>query len=240
MEITVADDAPVFTAPHFTLTKIGLPKCSHLMNYGLGCDEAESLWVRAGACCEICRLPEAQTPHGRLFIDHNPYMGYNAVRGLLCVDCNRRLDDYRLWPWSAEYAYAAAHYLANVWHAQPGAQPVVRVKPKIGIIRRNFRFGVNGTDAVIHNTWSWGASDATAHCGTRVYMPFWSNSADGYTRCEQCPEQMAELVAHEVQQRDERIKSLRVEIKELRNELRDELAAQKRAASHALPSTEEV
>lgn len=222
-------------APHFTnRPKTGRPKCSHVMYFGLGCDEAEALWLRAGSCCEICGTPEEQTADRRLFIDHNPYVGYNAVRGLLCTDCNRRLDDPRLWPWSAEYAYAAAHYLANAWYERPGAQSIVHRKPKIDELYRSFRYGSTGSDRLIHEVHGWLWGGARTYCGMRAIMPFWTAAAAGFTRCERCPESLAERTALEEQRRDERINRLRAEIKELRKELRDELAARQRAAFHSI------
>jgi len=91
------------------------------------CAEADALWNRAQACCEICGVTDVDAPFG-LYFDHDVYVGFNAVRGLLCTRCNRRLDDPRLWPWPLEFAHNAAHYLLNAWYLRPGAPPVYRRK----------------------------------------------------------------------------------------------------------------
>jgi hypothetical protein len=184
-----------FLAPHRTKSNGSFRgRCFHFDTYGLGCDEAEALWGRAGSCCEICGIPEAEAPTG-LYIDHNPRAGYNAVRGILCVACNRRLDDLRLWPWPAWFAYRAAHYFANAWCGRPEAQAVIRRKPKIAEIRRNFRFGITGTDRVIHSVIDWRPGLTWAYCSTVVRMPFWRSDAEGFTRCERCPEAYTESIS---------------------------------------------
>jgi hypothetical protein len=62
--------------------------CRHRAVYRLTCDEYRQLRARAGDRCEICRTPEAETPGGRLLLDHDDSIAIWAVRGLLCVRCN--------------------------------------------------------------------------------------------------------------------------------------------------------
>jgi hypothetical protein len=85
--------------------------CQH-GRYRLTCDDFEDLWTHAEGCCEICRAPAAETPDGKLFIDHAQVYGFFAVRGLLCSKCNSLMgyvdrgekEDRRV-----------RKYLANAW-----------------------------------------------------------------------------------------------------------------------------
>jgi hypothetical protein len=61
--------------------------CQHDL-YRLSCEEFEALRRRADGKCEICRIPEAETPRGLLCIDHDGRYSWWAVRGLLCDKCN--------------------------------------------------------------------------------------------------------------------------------------------------------
>lgn len=56
--------------------------------YRLTCADHDALWKRAKGRCEICRIAAADTPSGKLCIDHDYRYGFFAVRGLLCNRCN--------------------------------------------------------------------------------------------------------------------------------------------------------
>lgn len=70
------------------------------------------MWFEAEGRCEICRRPAHKTRNGRLFIDHHPFTGRWAVRGLLCNSCNTTLGDK--YPWNA----ASDRYMENPWYAR--------------------------------------------------------------------------------------------------------------------------
>lgn len=80
--------------------------------YRLTCEDFEALWERAGGCCEICRVPAADTPAGKLGIDHAQEYGYFAVRGLLCAKCNSLM---RYVDRGQKTSRAAREYMANAW-----------------------------------------------------------------------------------------------------------------------------
>jgi hypothetical protein len=73
--------------------------------YGLTPEQLESMSVRAGHACEICRKTESEIGK-RLSIDHCHRTG--AVRGLLCDSCNHTLGKMRESP---ELLERAAAYL---------------------------------------------------------------------------------------------------------------------------------
>ncbi|MFE0376229.1 endonuclease domain-containing protein [Streptomyces inhibens] len=83
--------------------------CQH-ERYRLTCGDFEELWEHAEGRCEICRKPAAETPDGRLFIDHAQQYGFFAVRGLLCSQCNSLMryvdrgekDDHRATAYQAD------------------------------------------------------------------------------------------------------------------------------------------
>lgn len=172
----------VFFAPHLTLnTKSAYPRCNHLDNYGLTCQEADALWTRARCRCEICGVTDRDAPYG-LNIDHNCYVGYNAVRGVLCTTCNQTLDDPRRMPWKADFAYNAAHYLLNEWYRRPGAPPVYRRKP----MRADFKFGYSEDDALVHPISSWRRGSTRSGCGVRLTWPSVHAQVDDRTLCPDC------------------------------------------------------
>lgn len=92
--------------------KAGHAPCAHA-NYSLTCEEYEALRARAGEQCEICLMPESETSHGLLHIDHDETRGTWAVRGLLCSRCNSTLRPNS--PTSA----AVIAYLAAPWRVSP-------------------------------------------------------------------------------------------------------------------------
>jgi len=58
----------------------------------------------------ICRRAGHETGHGFLCIDHDPFVGQWAVRGLLCSSCNGRLS------MSPGWRPEAIAYLADPWY----------------------------------------------------------------------------------------------------------------------------
>lgn len=56
--------------------------------YGLTKKEYETFLENQGGACAICKTPHIEENGKRLFIDHNHSLGMNAVRGLLCGQCN--------------------------------------------------------------------------------------------------------------------------------------------------------
>jgi hypothetical protein len=81
----------------------------------MSCDNLNALYERAGHACEICGEPER--PYV-LNIDHEPFLGRYAVRGLLCGGCNG-------WLGTGSKPIHNSHpdakrYLDNPWWARPG------------------------------------------------------------------------------------------------------------------------
>lgn len=173
----------IFTAPHGTIKpQSSQPKCHHFETYGMTCEEANALWTRAECRCEICGVLDVDAPFG-LFIDHDAYAGYNAVRGLLCTRCNKRIDDPRGWPWPQDFAYNAAHYLANAWYLRPGSITVVRRNKPVG---RDFKFGTRHGERVMHSLPGWRYGRNIADCGVTLMYRFESGELDGYVPCRAC------------------------------------------------------
>jgi recombination endonuclease VII len=81
-------------------------RCAHIAYY-LTCDQFRIIEARGAGCCEIChrRLDRPQ-------IDHDPRRGPWAVRGLLCVSCNSRLESGGQGLPEQERYLAAAWYLS--------------------------------------------------------------------------------------------------------------------------------
>lgn len=187
-----------FHAPHFTnRPKRGRARCSH-ETYGLTCEQADSLWVEAQARCQICGISWVNAPTG-LYIDHAATVGYNAVRGLLCLHCNRRLDDPRLWPWPAEFAYNAAHYLLDAWYLRPGAPPVFRRK----LTGWDYTYAITHNDSLVHRIHRWRYGANGSYCGVAVFTPLLSpDDASAHrrqcTRCAVLRNESERLIAKEV------------------------------------------
>ncbi|MEV5211264.1 endonuclease domain-containing protein [Micromonospora sp. NPDC053740] len=89
-------------------------QCPTHRRYLLHCPQFDGLRAEVGYACQICGTPEAETAHGRLVIDHDPELGYWAIRGLLCGTCNTSLGR------DPERLPAAAGYLAQAWHVRAG------------------------------------------------------------------------------------------------------------------------
>ena len=85
--------------------------CTNHRRYLMTCEQYAELEARGRGCCEICgRLP-GQTSHRMLYIDHEPFLGNWAVRGILCGRCNSGLDLPSVVPQDVR-----AHYLASSWY----------------------------------------------------------------------------------------------------------------------------
>ena len=77
--------------------------------YGITAAEYDAILAAQSGCCAICGLPETLTRSDRtmkLAVDHDH--ATNAVRGLLCADCNNGLGRFRDDP---ELLRRAADYL---------------------------------------------------------------------------------------------------------------------------------
>ena len=85
--------------------------CQH-ERYRLTCADYNDLWEHASGCCELCGTAAADTPDGKLFIDHAQDYGFFAVRGLLCSKCNSLM---RYVDRGEKQDRRAATYLANAW-----------------------------------------------------------------------------------------------------------------------------
>jgi len=85
--------------------------CHHGM-YRLTCEDYDAMWEHAGGRCEICRVPAADTPDGKLFIDHAQEYGFFAVRGMLCSKCNSLMRYVDRGEKSDRRAFA---YRSNAW-----------------------------------------------------------------------------------------------------------------------------
>lgn len=102
----------------------GHETCHHV-TYLMSCEQFEQLLARAGGRCEMCGIAAEETPRGKLDIDHNGRLGYTAVRGLLCPNCNIHvmliengrcaMDD------------RTATYLSHPWHVLSGSH-----RPEVG------------------------------------------------------------------------------------------------------------
>ncbi|MGY3199806.1 endonuclease domain-containing protein [Streptomyces sp. TE5632] len=98
-------------------------RCAHVL-YRLTCDECEAMRDRAQDRCELCGIPDHETPRGQLVIDHFEAQRVAFfVRGLLCDRCNsvmQRHDGSAPWgPASRPFAEKARAYHLNAF-SQPG------------------------------------------------------------------------------------------------------------------------
>lgn len=91
--------------------------------YGIGVDEVERLIERQGGVCPICRAA------GPAHVDHDHVT--EAVRGILCADCNTGMGQLRDDPWvmrrAIEYLSGG---LAGLWLAEDGGYEVAVVRPR--------------------------------------------------------------------------------------------------------------
>lgn len=77
-----------------------------LRSYGLTEAEYGRMLERQSGVCAICSTAPEDSPHSRLYVDHDHSTG--AVRGLLCGHCNRGLGAFRDTP---EFLDNAKEYL---------------------------------------------------------------------------------------------------------------------------------
>ncbi|MFD6565352.1 endonuclease domain-containing protein [Micromonospora profundi] len=101
--------------------------CIPHKRYLLRCEEYDDLLARSANRCEICRDDASREPWGKLAIDHDHSLGLWAVRGLLCHNCNRRLDQM-----ARDGVSAAVAYLGDAWYLRQGWPLSVPPEPGIG------------------------------------------------------------------------------------------------------------
>lgn len=107
--------------------------------YGLSCQEYDRLAERAAGRCEICGLPEGETPRGTLCIDHDQRYGYTAVRGLICDKCNahmQRVDAGERPSDRAEREYCRRAWFVEVNEHRRGVSPLLVVHPDWDLWKR--------------------------------------------------------------------------------------------------------
>ncbi len=100
--------------------------CTHV-KYLLTCDEYEDMRTIGRDLCQICDKPASEEPSDALRIDHDPLLGWWAVRGLLCNRCNSGLPYERL------AGLRTDAYLADPWYARRLAEAGItlsRTEPK--------------------------------------------------------------------------------------------------------------
>lgn len=90
----------------------------HHATYRLDCHQYEELLARAQGCCEVCETEAHETPQGKLSIDHDRKLGYGAVRGLVCQQCNAHLGMVERGERPADER--ATEYLGRAWHLKYG------------------------------------------------------------------------------------------------------------------------
>lgn len=87
-------------------------QCATHRPYRLDCDEFDRLYADSEGRCRICRVTaQEQDYDGPLHIDHDPWIGKWAVRGLLCQRCNTGLAHGR----RIEYSDDIQRYLDDPW-----------------------------------------------------------------------------------------------------------------------------
>jgi hypothetical protein len=99
--------------------------CHHFYYHGLTCDEYDLLRARADGRCEICGIPEAETPRGSLVVDHFQKDQISFIRGMLCDRCNNGvmncIDGFKVWGANRKWEAAARRYEANSWEKPSAA-----------------------------------------------------------------------------------------------------------------------
>lgn len=142
------------------------------------CVDLDALYARAGHACEICRRVEGRDT-GVLNIDHEGFLGWFAVRGLLCGPCNGWIEWPSYWP---EQAEAVDRYLANPWWARSGGpRPLGRALFSYGRDRQMHIVGGSGIRRI-------GFRAHSARCGQE--MPITDGvqlyEVDDSHLCHQC------------------------------------------------------
>lgn len=90
--------------------------CSVHVQYHLSCAQYIGIKLRSGGLCETCGRPS--TMYWPLVIDHDHRVGHRAVRGLVCVSCNKHLSNIDAGARPPNQAEAA--YLAKPWYRIAG------------------------------------------------------------------------------------------------------------------------
>lgn len=127
----------------------GHGRCARHRTYDLSCEEFDWLRERSGQRCEHCHVPEAETPHQQLHIDHDARIGWHAVRGLLCSKCNTSLDRGLLDPTSAG-RYLAAPFWKDLRVLASRAARVEREQAAQALLTDLGRFKKTGGGAEFH------------------------------------------------------------------------------------------
>jgi len=96
------------------------------------CEDFERLWDHAKGVCQICGRRGEDTAHRVLCIDHDPFTGPWAVRGILCGRCNAALHLPCL------DSQKVASYMADPWWLHMlsayGVQPEGIPEPGLGAL----------------------------------------------------------------------------------------------------------
>lgn len=104
-EVVLRPSSPPSSVPS---TKF-MSRKHHLLNkFGITEEQYESLLLRQGRCCAICRRT-FRAFKKRLAVDHDHHTG--EIRGLLCDYCNRRIVGRHRKDLGLEYLRSAVAYL---------------------------------------------------------------------------------------------------------------------------------
>jgi Recombination endonuclease VII len=92
--------------------------CHHKI-YGMGCDEFDRLLARAQGKCEVCgKVAEDGSIRRILTIDHDHRYGPEAVRGLVCDQCNGHLGEVDRGRRTLFDPPRTYEYFLNAWFVQ--------------------------------------------------------------------------------------------------------------------------
>lgn len=101
----------------------------HHTTYRLECERYEQLLARAKNRCELCGIDAAATPQGKLSIDHDRQLGYGAVRGLVCQQCNAHLGMVERGERATDERTAT--YMSHAWYLTYGITPSRRTLTRV-------------------------------------------------------------------------------------------------------------
>lgn len=105
--------------------------CHHFVYHWLTCDQYDALRARADGKCEICGIPEEDTPRGYLVVDHFEADDgrIRFIRGMLCDGCNAVMscvDGLKVWGANRKWEAKAREYEANSWE-KPSPEALARM-----------------------------------------------------------------------------------------------------------------
>jgi hypothetical protein len=107
-------------------------RCHHRVHHRISCEEYAELMAWARGRCQICGIAEADTPLGKLYIDHTEQPDGTGrwkrilIRGLVCPSCNTLMsmvDGNRRWRKDRTHEQAARRYAADPWYLRSPADP---------------------------------------------------------------------------------------------------------------------